>query len=368
MFPKNAWYVAATSEELGERPLGRRICDEAIVFFRGPGGTVAALDDFCPHRGAPLSLGTTCEGRIVCGYHGLQIGCDGHAVAMPGQRVRGFPGTRVYPVMERYGFVWVWPGEAPKADPAAIPHLAWAEDPEWAFGGGMFHVRCDFRLMVDNLMDLTHEKYVHATSIGQPELDEAIPRTATEAGFIVTRREVSSVKAPPFWRSAMRSNGKDDDALVDRWQRCVFIPPSAVMIDVGVATAGRGGFDAPTDCKTAGIVVDLITPETASSIWYFWGLARHFQAHDEALTRQIRDAQGKVFQEDLAMLEAQQRNLEARPGSKLLNLNTDTGSVQARKLIDQLVAAERAPSVQVPASGRPPATSAVEAREQRPVT
>ncbi|MGV8533767.1 Rieske 2Fe-2S domain-containing protein, partial [Pseudomonas aeruginosa] len=56
MFPKNAWYVACTPDELAGKPLGRRICDEPMVFYRGEDGRVAALEDFCPHRGAPLSL------------------------------------------------------------------------------------------------------------------------------------------------------------------------------------------------------------------------------------------------------------------------------------------------------------------------
>ena len=52
------------------------------------------------------------EGKLVCGYHGLEMGCDGKTIAMPGQRVRGFPAIRSYPVVERYGFIWVWPGDA----------------------------------------------------------------------------------------------------------------------------------------------------------------------------------------------------------------------------------------------------------------
>ena len=55
---------------LGVRPLGRTICNERMVFFRGPEGKVAAVEDFCPHRGAPLSLGKVCDGKLVCGYHG----------------------------------------------------------------------------------------------------------------------------------------------------------------------------------------------------------------------------------------------------------------------------------------------------------
>jgi vanillate O-demethylase monooxygenase subunit len=342
MYPKNAWYVACTPDEIDGKPLGRTICGEPIVFYRAPSNQVVGLEDFCPHRGAPLSLGQVCEGKLVCGYHGLEVGCDGKVVAMPGQRVRGFPAVRTYPVAERYGFVWVWPGDAARADPALLPHLAWAEDPGWAYGGGVYHVKCDFRLMVDNLMDLTHEKYVHATSIGQKELDETAPHTQLEGEWVVTRRDMPGVKAPPFWADAMRGNGLDPEATVDRWQRCRFVPPTSVLIDVGVALAGQGGFDAPAEAKTAGIVVDLITPETESSIWYFWGLARHFKPGDAALTASIREAQGKVFLEDVAMLEAQQRNLQARPERKLLSLNTDVGGLQARRIIERLVAQEQA--------------------------
>jgi vanillate monooxygenase len=341
MFPKNAWYVACTPDEIEGKPLGRRICNEAIVFYRGPEGRVAALEDFCPHRGAPLSLGRVCEGKLVCGYHGLEMGCDGKTVAMPGQRVRGFPAIRSYPVVERYGFIWVWPGEAALADPAAIHHLPWAEDPAWAHGGGLYHIACDYRLMVDNLMDLTHETYVHANSIGQREIDEAPVSTRVEGDHVITSRFMNGIMAPPFWQMALRGNGLPDDQPVDRWQICHFTPPSHVMIEVGVALAGRGGYDADPSVKASSIVVDFITPETETSIWYFWGMARNFQAHDAALTAQIREGQGKIFSEDLQMLEQQQKNLLAWPDRPLLKLNIDAGGVQSRKVIDRLLAAER---------------------------
>ncbi|MGM9486765.1 aromatic ring-hydroxylating dioxygenase subunit alpha [Ideonella sp. YS5] len=341
MFPKNAWYVACTPDEIAGKPLGRRICNEAIVFFRGPEGRVAALEDFCPHRGAPLSLGRVCEGKLVCGYHGLEMGCDGKTVAMPGQRVRGFPAIRSYPVVERYGFIWVWPGDAALADPATIHHLPWAEDPAWAHGGGLYHIACDYRLMVDNLMDLTHETYVHANSIGQKEIDEAPVATRVEGDHVITSRFMNGIMAPPFWQMALRGNGLPDDQPVDRWQICHFTPPSHVMIEVGVALAGRGGYDADPSVKASSIVVDFITPETETSIWYFWGMARNFQAHDQALTDKIREGQGKIFAEDLQMLEQQQKNLLAWPDRPLLKLNIDAGGVQSRKVIDRLLAAER---------------------------
>ncbi|ADG17333.1 Rieske (2Fe-2S) iron-sulfur domain protein [Paraburkholderia atlantica] len=352
MFPKNAWYVACMPDEVADKPLGRQICGEPMVFYRNAEGAVVALEDFCPHRGAPLSLGFVRDGTLVCGYHGLEMGCQGKATGMPGQRVNGFPSIRSFPVIERYGFVWVWPGDAAKADAAKLHHLEWAESAEWAYGGGLYHIRCDYRLMIDNLMDLTHETYVHANSIGQKEIDEAAPKTVAEGDTVRTSRFMENVAAPPFWKMALRGNGLADDVPVDRWQICHFTPPSHVLIEVGVAHAGHGGYHAPADKKASSIVVDFITPETETSIWYFWGMARNFRPDDAALTASIREGQGKIFSEDLEMLERQQQNLLRWPERNLLKLNIDAGGVMSRRVIDRLVAQERA-ETGAPQAGAP---------------
>ncbi len=340
MYVRNAWYVAAASDEIDAAPLGRTICGQRMVVFRGAGGAVSVLEDFCPHRGAPLSLGRVRDdGAIVCGYHGLAMGGDGRCVGMPGQRVR--PTIRVYSAIERYGFVWVWPGDKSLADPAHLHHLPWAESPEWTYAGGLFHVACDYRLMIDNLMDLTHETYVHATSIGQPEIEEAAPATRVEGNSAITSRFMSNIAAPPFWRAALRGNHLADDVPVDRWQICRFTPPSHVMIEVGVAHAGHGGHVAPADKKASSIVVDFITPETETSIWYFWGMARNFNIGDATLTATIRDGQAAIFHEDVGILEAQQRNLTEQPDRHLMRLNIDMGGFEARRILERLVAEEQ---------------------------
>jgi vanillate monooxygenase len=341
MYPRNTWYVAATPDEIADKPLGRTICNEPIVFYRGADGKVAALEDFCPHRGAKLSLGSVCEGNLVCGYHGLVMGCDGKTVSMPGQRVGGFPRIKSYPVVERYGFIWVWPGDAALADPAKIHHLEWAVSPEWTYAGGLYHIQADYRLMIDNLMDLTHETYVHTSSIGQKEIDETPVTTKTVGDEVITSRFMDNVMAPPFWRANLRGNGLPDDQPVDRWQVCHFTPPSHIMIEVGVALAGRGGYNADPKDKVSSIVVDFITPETDHSHWYFWGMARNFRPEDQHLTAQIRAGQAQVFAEDTAVLEAQQRNLQMFPQRKLLMLNIDAGGVQSRRVLDRLIAAEQ---------------------------
>ena len=110
--------------------------------------------------------------------------------------------------------------------------------------------------------------------------------------------------------------------------------------------AGHGGYEAPAEVKAASIVVDFITPESETSIWYFWGMARSFKPEDQALTDSIREGQGKIFSEDLEMLERQQRNLLWQPERQLLKLNIDAGGVQSRRIIDRLLAEEQALAAQ----------------------
>ena len=343
MFPLNTWYVAARSEEIpADRPLGRRICNQPMALFRNSAGQVAAVLDFCPHRGAPLSLGKVEGDTLVCGYHGLAMGCDGKTVSMPCQRVRAFPAIQSFPVHEAHGFVWVWPGDAALADTALVPKFEWQDNPAFAYGGGLYHIACDYRLMIDNLMDLTHETYVHSTSIGQKEIDEVPCQTRVDGEHVITERYMAGIEAPPFWKMALRMNGLPDDQPVDRWQICHFTPPSHVLIEVGVALAGNGGYNAPADKKASSIVVDFITPETETSIHYFWGMARNFKPQDPSLTTQIREGQGNIFAEDQDMLEQQQQNLLRYPDRKLLMLNIDAGGVQSRKILDRIIAAEQA--------------------------
>jgi vanillate O-demethylase monooxygenase subunit len=306
---------------------------------------VAAVENFCPHRGAPLSLGKVCNGKLVCGYHGLEMGCEGKTVHMPGQRVRGFPAIKAYAVAQRYGFVWVWPGDQAKADQALLPQFEFFDNPAWAYGGGLYHVKADYRLMIDNLMDLTHETYVHANSIGQPEIDETPSETKVDGDQVVLQRHMQGIQAPPFWQMAMSANGLDPQAKVDRWQICRFSPPSHVMIDVGVALTGKGGFDAAPEHKAYSVVVDFITPETETSHWYHWGMARQFKPEDAALTDKIRAGQGGIFNEDMEMLQLQQANISQWPERKLLMLNIDSGGVQSRRIIDRLLAQENSSEI-----------------------
>jgi len=345
MFPKNAWYVACTSDEVTYKPLSRKICGHDIVFYRKTNSQIVALEDFCPHRGVPLSIGTVSGDNLVCGYHGLVMGEEGKTVSMPKQNVERFPCIKVFPTVEQHGFIWIWPGDKEQAKNTPVPEYEWQDYENWGYGGGLYHINCDYRLMVDNLMDLTHETYVHADSIGQKEIDEEPVKSRTLDGEVVTSRFMENVMPPSVWQMALRESGLPTDQLVDRWQICRFTPPSHVMIEVGVALAGKGGYDADDEFKAATVVVDFITPETDTSIHYFWGMARKWRPDDPVLTERIREGQGEIFSEDLEMLESQQANLSKHPDRRLLRLDIDSGGVLSRKLIDKMLEKEKIETV-----------------------
>jgi nitrite reductase/ring-hydroxylating ferredoxin subunit len=123
-FLRNQWYTAATSAELGERPLARTICNEPLVIFRSGSGDVAVLTDRCPHRKAPLSSGEVVGNDIQCGYHGIRFAPDGACTRVPGNAQIG-PNFRArsFPACEIHGLIFVWLGEGALADPALIPDV-----------------------------------------------------------------------------------------------------------------------------------------------------------------------------------------------------------------------------------------------------
>jgi vanillate O-demethylase monooxygenase subunit len=332
-FARNRWYVAAWDHEVDRTPFARTICGEPIVLYRRFDRSVAALRDACPHRLLPLSMGFKEGDSIRCRYHGLLIGGDGQALEMPGKAEaphRSICATR-YPVAERHRFVWVWIGEAERASPDLIPDFWPCSHPGWTFDGGYYPIKCDYRLVIDNLMDLTHETYVHQGSIGQQEILQSPIETRVDDDRVIVSRWMRGIDAPPFWRDALKREG-----AVDRWQICYFLPPSSVIIDVGVAPVEAGATFENHDQGARGFVIDALTPETPDASHYFWGMARNFDIGDAGFTQRFKKQQGGVFMEDVAILEAQQRSITANPDLRLRAFDIDSGGVRARLIMERL--------------------------------
>ncbi len=333
---KNAWYVAAWDYEVGPSPLARTILGVPVVLWRKLDGAVVAMRDACPHRMLPLSMGIKEGDSLRCRYHGLKIGPDGVAEEMPlkSDPVNTKICTEIFAIHERHRFVWIWMGDG-EANPDTIPDLWPCSADGWAFEGGYYNIACDYRLLIDNLMDLTHETYVHQGSIGQQELMETPLNTRTTDTRVFVERWIPDIDPPPFWKGALGKEGQ-----VDRWQICEFIAPSAVIIDVGVAPVDAGANLEKHDQGVRGFVVDFMTPQDEENSHYFWGMARDFRIDDPGFGVRFKQQQSRVFAEDVEILEAQQRSIAANPSLKLLAYSIDQGGVRARQMIDRIRKAE----------------------------
>ncbi|MBI2728049.1 MAG: aromatic ring-hydroxylating dioxygenase subunit alpha [Polaromonas sp.] len=333
MWIRNAWYVAAFSNDLQHELLARTFMGEAVVMFRDTAGRAIAMADKCPHRGVPLSLGKLVDGMVRCTYHGIRINSEGQCKHIPCQAlIPAQARVATYPVADKHGFTWIWMGDAAQADAALIPDVHWMDDAAWTACGGYHHVGADYQLMNDNLLDLSHESFLHDRTIGNEAVAEAPVKTVVNAGEVRVHRDIFNCEPPPFY---IKATGFTD--RINRWHTTIFTPPSFNLIENGSYPA-----NASKDHALERRVIHLTTPETATSCHYFWGVARAYQRDDAALTEFIRQQSSNTFDEDKAMLEAQQRSLGGTGGSAFpVSLCTDIGPIQARKLVQKRVAQEQ---------------------------
>src|SRR3989454_3057033 len=333
MFLRNYWYVAASDHEVGRRPFGRIILGEPIVFYRLEDATPVALEDRCAHRHLPLSMGKLIGDTLQCHYHGLRYDKSGACVRVPGQdMIPRSARVKSYPVVERYRWLWIWMGDPALADPAKVPDYHWFDDPNWGAKGQYLHVKSNWQLVVDNLLDLTHLAFVHETTIGNAALAEhAVVKVTRAPNNVVVTRWIIDQDPPPTFKKVGGFTGN-----VDRWQIIDFVPPAFLRLDVGATPTGTG---APEGKRVGGINLrnlNAITPETETTSHYFWGQAHDFDPRNGAMTDRVTEQIRTAFLEDVAVFEAQQRNLTLIPNPPQTDINAATGEIQARRHLDRL--------------------------------
>jgi phenylpropionate dioxygenase-like ring-hydroxylating dioxygenase large terminal subunit len=105
---ERGWFVAARSGAVTAQPQSVLLCGQPLVLVRNA-GVVWALEDRCPHRGAPLSAGCLSAKGLQCPYHGWTFDAEGICRDMPGWADAAAPAVRVpaFAVIERDGLVWV---------------------------------------------------------------------------------------------------------------------------------------------------------------------------------------------------------------------------------------------------------------------
>jgi phenylpropionate dioxygenase-like ring-hydroxylating dioxygenase large terminal subunit len=332
-FIRNTWYPAAWSDELTRALLPRTFLEIPVVLYRKLDGTPAAIQDTCPHRFAPLHKGTLQGDEVQCGYHGLRFDANGKCTHNPHMATASANiKVRSFPVVERYGMIWIWPGDAGCADESNVPDFSYMTAPNSRTLSGHYVTQAHYELVTDNLLDLTHTEFLHTNFLESGMLMAKRELTYEGSRLHLTYRCPPGL-APPNYRAEM----PDPAALVQHWFDVNWQAPGFAELRTGIQRVGN---DDPGQVNTG---THLVTPETARSTHYFYAGTRTTELNNAEVDARIRHWHKEGFSgQDKPMIEAVQQRMD---GTDLLAMKPllfpgDAAAVRARRIIKELLERE----------------------------
>lgn len=295
---KNCWYAAARSSEVGrEKILSRRLLGVDVALYRTLAGEPVAVRNRCPHRSFPLSKGKLVGDTLVCGYHGMQFDPNGHCVEMPALPLApANANVRSYPVAERGPLVWIWMGHPDHADESLLPDTEWLGSPQWKTVTGDFHIKGDYVSMHENLLDQTHFPFLHPGAIGTPEFARSRLKVRQEGDSIIIDRELLDSPPPGVYAMPTGLAGQP----VDRFSDARFVSPALHRAFARIVDKN----DPSGQPRTYRFnITHIFTPETNTTMHYWWFCSRDFKLDDAACDEHLQVASAKAYYEDVEALE-----------------------------------------------------------------
>ena len=268
-------------------------------------------------------------------YHGLKFEPGGKCIQIPGQdNIPKGLGVRSYPVVERDHLIWIWMGEAAKADPAKILDFPYSRDPAWRGKPDYMHYDANYLLIVDNLSDFAHLAFVHTKTLGgSEEYAYKSKPTAIERlddGFRVERWHMAA-DAPPFHNA-----GK-----VDRRNIARMYVPGVFFMETLFSPAGAGAERGNVQGAKQYRNCQFFTPETRRSTHFFWDYLHDYDLDDPTIALSLNKSLIEGFLEDKFIIEGQQQVLDADPNFKMNAIVADAPLAHFRRTLGKLIDAER---------------------------
>ena len=340
MYLRNCWYVAGWSRDFDRSLKPRMFLGENVVFYRKADGSPVALEDACPHRKLPLSMGALDGDTVVCGYHGLTFDCTGACTDSPTQR--GMTPRRAvvksYPVVDRYRLLWIWMGDPDRANPDEIFEIENFDSPDWGCtDGGLLPIACNYLWVADNLLDPSHVAWVHTTSFaGAGTDDQPLQMDKTERGVIVSRW-IYDQPPSPYYRDLVKFDGN-----CDRKQHYEMCFPAIALNKSVYTPVGTGGPDkAPVEKTYVNISYNFMTPIDEDNTQYIWFQHRNTDPGDTEVSEKMNEGAKMAFLEDKAVLEAVHKGM-AEKATPNIDLGLDLGAKTFRMQLQRRIEAERA--------------------------
>lgn len=303
---KNQWYAVEFGHAVKDKPVQAKMFGHEFVLWRDSSGAIQAQSDLCVHRGAPLSGGKVVGSCIECPYHGWRFDRAGVCTAIPANRpdlpIPKKARVDTYPVVERYGFIFVFLGDLPEAERPPVPELELLEPvPEARAAGcavvfGEFHWNANYERILENAVDISHTPFVHAGSFGNPDkpmiedFDVIEDRAGEHLKSITATVHLEAPPAKGIW--SLLSRGKERKPIKTR--AGVFLP-NITMLEVN-SPVGL------IKIHTAAVAVD--EHHTISK----WIMVRDFFTGKWADKNSWNRTQ-KIFYEDQATVEGQRPEL-----------------------------------------------------------
>ena len=337
---QDAWYAGALSTEVPEEGLfARTLLDTPIVFYRKQDGTPVALNDRCPHRFAPLHLGKRIGDEIACLYHALRFDCNGHCTYNPhgAGHIPKAARVRAYPVIERHGFVWIWMGDQP-ADLSKLPDFGELDaGPPKGVAYTYMHMKANYELIIDNVMDLSHIDHVHSEIITtRGQLSPLTPRVDESPDAVTARWEWKQTPAMLIFADFLPAPKAEARMFFNiKWT-----PPASIQLWVG-ATQNDGALDL-SNC-VGQYDLHTTTPESASTSHYWFATRRNHLVDDGDFNEKKIRAMHTAFEtEDGPVIEAVQTRMGDADFFELspVLMSNDIAPVKVRKLLKRLIAEE----------------------------
>jgi isorenieratene synthase len=251
--PHGNWYVVDASRRIGEAPRRYRIAGRDLVAWRVDGDVVMA-PEACPHMGASLADACVREGKLVCPWHGLALGREGHGAWKP------------HTVHDDGVLTWVRLGEEDPSTPGPIlpprPGL---------FMDGVVRVeaRCDPEDVIANRLDPWHGAHFHPYSfatLSVLELDDDMLKVRVAkrlVGRLVVETDATFHSPEPRTIVMTIVEGEGKGSVVETHATPIE-PGRTAIVEATLATSEREGF------RHAAKLSSLIRPFIERSARRLW--------------------------------------------------------------------------------------------------